>query len=99
MGEPAVPDITARREAVQVAERILETIRNDEEAQPLTARERWLLAATLVHARDSFLRMSPIYIKALELVRDDGTQDATKWFAFKESVLAVKRELAGDKEA
>lgn len=99
MGEPQVPGIADRREALQLAERILEIIRCDEVLDVhLTERDLWLLAATVAYARDAFSRMSPIYLAALPFVRDDGTQDATRWPALKTAVLAVKDELAKEKE-
>jgi cyclopropane fatty-acyl-phospholipid synthase-like methyltransferase len=61
MGEPAVPSEDARREALELAERVLDAIRNDQPlldvictsggAATLAAAERnvWLLAATLVY--------------------------------------------------
>lgn len=99
MGEPAVPSLNERREAVELANQLLDLIRRDEAFFPLDDRRVWLLAATLVHARAAFERMTPVYLAALAFVRDDGTQDATRWERFKQAVLAVKAELAKEKKS
>jgi hypothetical protein len=35
-------------------------------------------------------RLAPVYHHALQLVRDDGSQDAKAWFAFKDVVLRCR---------
>jgi hypothetical protein len=64
MGDPAVPDVDAQHEALELAERILDAIRNDQpvtevvlgryggtaaELRATMERALWLLAATLIY--------------------------------------------------
>jgi hypothetical protein len=51
MGEPAVPDVETRKEALATAEGILEAIRDDVSGEWLSKYDRvlWLLASSLVY--------------------------------------------------
>lgn len=81
-----------RRAAVRLARRWL-----DDASTPDDVR---LLCATLVDCQEAFAtRLAPLYDLALRFVRDDGTQDATVWAAFKAKALECKAyESAAKKE-
>ena len=53
MGEPAQPTEVERAEALAIAERVLDAIRNDEEQPSLSTTDVWLLAATLKHQAET----------------------------------------------
>lgn len=83
----AKPTASERRAAIAVAKRVA----NENEPLILDSGEVVLMARTLLAAQEAFsARLAPVYAAALDLVRDDGSQDARAWFAFKDLVLACK---------
>jgi hypothetical protein len=74
---------TERRAAVRLARLLLETPGIDDDVK--------LLCSTLIDCQEAFTsRLAPIYAASMELVRDDGSQDAKAWSVFKERVLQAK---------
>ena len=82
-----LPTITERRAAVSIARRILD----ESESMMFDTGECVLVCRVLLAAQEAFAnRLAPVYAAAQDLVRDDGTQDAKAWAAFKDLVLKCK---------
>jgi hypothetical protein len=78
-----VPTVEERRQAIAVARQFA--------SDAATSADIRLLALTLLAAQEAFInRLAPVYAAAQALVRDDGSQDAKAWFAFKDVVLRCR---------
>jgi hypothetical protein len=81
------PTQEERRAAIAVALRILD----ESEPMMFDVGECVLVCRVLLAAQQAFVeRLAPVYAAAQALVRDDGSQDAKAWSAFKDVVLRCR---------